>query len=93
LLRHKASSEVSQAQFTIASLTSRAEAILAQAKKIDAYLEEKNIPYSSFEHDTLKNLPVEPQDVRWSLVNDSNDLKKLARGAVMHTMGITFSVG
>jgi hypothetical protein len=77
----------------MASLTSRAEAILAKAKRIDAYLEEKNIPYPSFEHDTLEKLPVELQDVRWSLANDSNDLKKLTRGAVMHTMDVTLSVG
>ena len=77
----------------MASLTSRAEAILVQAKKIDAYLEEKNIPYPSFEHDTLENLPVELQGVRWLLANDSNDLKKLTRGAAMHTMDVTLSEG
>ena len=77
----------------MASLTSRAEAILAQAQKVDAYLEEKNIPYPSFEEDTLENLPLDLQGVRWSLANDTNDLKKLTRGAVMHTMDITMSVG
>ena len=76
----------------MASLTSRAEAILAQAKKIDAYLEGKNIPYPSFEEDTLEHLPVDLQHVRWSLANDSNNLKKLTRGAIMHPIDIIMSV-
>ena len=77
----------------MASLTSRAKAILAQAQKIDAYLEEMNIQYPSFEEDTLENLPADLQGVRWSLANDTNDLKKLTRGAVMHIVDVTLSVG
>lgn len=73
------------------SLTSRAEAILAQAKKIDDYLESKNIPYPSFEEDTLAQLPDELQDDRWALANSTNELKKLARGAAMGTMDTALS--
>ena len=77
----------------MASLTSRAEAILTQAKKLDAYLENNKIPYPSFDDDTLDQLPDELQDDRWALANSSNDLKKLARGAAMGTMDTALSVG
>ena len=75
------------------SLTSMAEAILARAKKLDAYLESKDIPYPSFDEDTLDRLPDELQDDRWALANASNDLKKLACGAAMNIMDMSFSVG
>lgn len=68
------------------SLTSVAEGILAQAKKLDAYLESNNIPYPSFDEDTLDKRPDKLQDDRWALANSSNELKKLARGAAMGTM-------
>ena len=74
------------------SLTSRAEAILAQAKKLDAYLESKNIPYPSFDEDNLEELPNELQDERWALANSCNEMKKLTRGATMGTMDVALSV-
>lgn len=74
------------------SLTSRAEAILVQARKLDAYLESKSIPYPSFEEDTLDQLPDELKDDRWALANSTNELKKLARGAVMGTLDMALSV-
>ena len=70
-----------------------AEAILAQAKKLDGYLETNQIPYPSFDEDTLDQLPDELQDDRWALANSTNELKKLARGAAMGTMDTAFSVG
>ena len=75
------------------SLTSMAEAILAQAKKLDAYLDSNDIPHPPFDEDTLDRLPDELQDDRWALANSSNELKKLARGAAMNTMDTTLSVG
>lgn len=75
------------------SLTSVAEGILAQAKKLDAYLESNNIPYPSFDEDTLDKLPDKLQDDRWALANSSNELKKLARGAAMGTMDTALNVG
>jgi hypothetical protein len=75
------------------SLTSQAEAILAKAKKLDAYLEANNIPYASFDDDTLDQLPDQLQDERWSLANSTNELKKLVRGAAMGTMDTALSVG
>ncbi|KAF2877121.1 O-methyltransferase-domain-containing protein [Massariosphaeria phaeospora] len=74
----------------MASLTAKAEAILAHAKQLDAALEEKNLPYPSIHVDPLDDLPAEYQDLRASLANGSNELKKLARGAVMDIMDITF---
>ncbi|KAL8785195.1 MAG: hypothetical protein Q9195_008728 [Heterodermia aff. obscurata] len=73
------------------SLTSIAEAILARAKKLDAYLESNNIPYPSFDEDTLDRLPDELQEDRWALANSSHELKKLTRGAVMNTLDTIFS--
>ena len=70
-----------------------AEAILAQAKKLDGYLESNKIPYPSFDEDTLDQLPDELQDDRWALANSTNELKKLARGAAMGTMDTALSVG
>ncbi|KAK2593655.1 hypothetical protein QQS21_008659 [Conoideocrella luteorostrata] len=63
------------------SLTSMAEAILAQAKKIDAYLEAQGSSYPSFEEDTLDELPDKLQNERWALANSANELKQLVRGA------------
>ena len=70
-----------------------AETILAQAKKLDAHLESNKIPYSSFEEDTLDQLPDELQDDRWALANSSNELKKLSRGAAMGTIDLALNVG
>ena len=69
-----------------------AEAILAQAKTLDAYLESNNISYPTFEIDTLDQLPDELQDGRWALANFANELKQLARGAAMGTMDTATSV-
>ncbi|KAI0509541.1 O-methyltransferase-domain-containing protein [Xylaria bambusicola] len=68
------------------SLTSLAEGLLARAKKLDAYLEAHNIPYPSFDEDTLDQLPNELQDERWALGNDANELKQLSRGAAHATL-------
>jgi len=73
------------------SLTARAESILAQAKQLDAILEANQLPYPSFDNDPLAQLPKESQDLRWAIANESNDLKKLMRGPVMHTMDIAHS--
>lgn len=74
------------------SLTGRAEAILALAKKLDSYHEQNNLPYPSFDDDHLDKMPAELQEQRRSLANASNDLKKLMRGPVRHTMDIATSV-
>ena len=75
------------------SLTSMAEANLAQAKQLAAYVERNNIPYPTFDEHTLDQLRDELQDDRWALANSSNELKKLVRGAAMGTMDTALSVG
>ncbi|KAI9711323.1 MAG: hypothetical protein M1820_002310 [Bogoriella megaspora] len=73
------------------SLTSVAESILAEAKQIDRYLESNGIPFPSYEKDTLEQLPPEIEQIRISLVNRSNELKQLSRGAIMTTMDISLN--
>ncbi|KAJ8133083.1 hypothetical protein O1611_g541 [Lasiodiplodia mahajangana] len=73
------------------SLSSMAESILARAKKLDAYLEARNIAYPSFDDDTLDKLPGELQDERWALSSDVNGLKQLCRGAAQNTLDCAYS--
>lgn len=68
-----------------------AESILAQAKKLDAYLEAQNLACPSFDDDTLDQLPDELQDERWAFANDVNELKQLSRGATQTTLDCAFS--
>lgn len=74
------------------TLTSMAEDLLAKAKQIDSYLESQNLPSPSYRHDVFEALPAELQKTRASLVNDSNELKNLARGPIGVTMDIAFNV-
>ena len=74
------------------SLTSLAEQMLAQAKVIDGFLEQKNIPYTSFDEDTLESLPEEIQKVRWDLLDTSHIFKQLVRGPAHSGLDIAFSV-
>ena len=69
-----------------------AESILARARKIDTYLETRNIAYPSFDNDTLDQLSGELQDERWALANDVNELKQLSRGAAQNTFDCAFNV-
>lgn len=80
------------AYYKMPSLTSMAESILAQAKKLDAYLEAQNLACPSFDDDTLDQLPDELQDERWAFANDVNELKQLSRGATQTTLDCAFSV-
>lgn len=74
------------------SLTSLAQDLVARAQKIDAHLEENNIPYPSFENDTLEDLPPDVQALRWELANASHEFKQLTRGAIMSGWDIAFNV-
>ena len=60
------------------SLVKIAEEILANAKLIDAYTCSKGLPFTSFEVDTLGNLPQEVEKARDAIVNSTQDLKRLA---------------
>jgi hypothetical protein len=74
------------------TFTDRARAILARAELLDAYLANNGLSSPSFDEDTLDALPSQVQDLRWSLANDANDIKKLARGPVVSAMDIALSV-
>ena len=74
------------------SLTSIVEGLLEKAKKLDAYVEANGLPYPSFEIDSLATAPAELQDIRDTLANESNDLKKLAQGPVAFVTEIAFNV-
>ncbi len=64
------------------SLTEIAEGILADAKRLDEYTASKGLRYSTFEKDTLSNLPNDFEDCRKSLVDSTQKLKQLAHGPV-----------
>jgi hypothetical protein len=74
------------------SLVSLAEELLAQAKKIDAVLEQNNIPCTSFEEDTLESLPDDAQKLRWDLLDTSHNFRQLVRGARLSGLDIAFGV-
>ena len=62
------------------SLTSIAEEVLAKARDIDRYLDLNGLAARSYNNDILADLPGDLQNVRYSLANSSNELKKLAQG-------------
>lgn len=82
----------SSSNFAKPSLTSRVEALLAQAKKLDACLEANGISFPSFEEDTLDCLPEELQIERHSLTNASNELTTLLRGAQWSVLDTCYAV-
>lgn len=74
------------------SLVSLAEELLAQAKEIERTLEENNIPPTSFDKDTLEQLPTDAQKLRRDLLDTSHEIRQLARGARLSGLDIAFSV-
>lgn len=74
------------------SLVSLAEELLAQAKDIERTLEKNNIPPTSFDKDTLEQLPSDAQKLRWDLLDTSHEIRQLARGARLSGLDIAFSV-
>lgn len=74
------------------SFTSLAEDILASAKRLDEHLASKGLPPSSFDNDTLADLPNDVEATRNSLIDTTHALKQLAQGPHGSTMEILFSV-
>jgi hypothetical protein len=74
------------------SLVSLAEELLAHAKKFDEILEQNNIPYPSFDKDTLESLPDDAQKLRWDLLDTSHNFRQLVRGARLSGLDIAFGV-
>ncbi|KAL9600846.1 MAG: hypothetical protein Q9219_002888 [cf. Caloplaca sp. 3 TL-2023] len=72
------------------SFTSLAEDILASAKRLDEHLASNGLPSTSFDKDTLVNLPDDLEAVRNSIIDNSNTMKLLAQGPVAVPMEISF---
>ncbi|CAO1606194.1 MAG: hypothetical protein LQ349_002790 [Xanthoria aureola] len=73
------------------SFTSLAEEILVSARRLDEHLASNNLPSSSFDHDTLVDLPNNVEVARDNLINTTQTLKQLAQGGVGRAMEIAFS--
>lgn len=63
-------------------LSRLAEEALAEARKLDAYLDSRNRPSTSFDEDTLTDLPLELVIARNILIDRTHTLKQLALGPV-----------
>ena len=74
------------------SFTSLAEEILASAKQLDEHLASKGIDGSSFDNDTLIDLPDDIEDIRNGLIDDTQTLKQLAQGHVAAPMEMVLGV-
>lgn len=74
------------------SLTELAEEILINAKCLDAYLDSKGLSSTSFEEDTLGDLPLDLEKTRNALVDSTQALKRLALGPAGVYTEILFSV-
>ena len=66
----------------MASLTALAEDALKQAKLLDAYVAAQGRPKTSFDGNTLTELPPDLMEAREALVNSTQTLKRLALGPV-----------
>ena len=75
------------------SLTSLAEEILANAKRLDEHLASQQQPSPSFDHDVLGDLPPQLEAARESLIDSTHTLKQLAQGSVRATTEIMLNVG
>ena len=74
------------------SLTSLAEEILANAKRLDAHLSSQNLNSTSFDHDSLADLPSELESTRKALIDSTQTLKQLSQGPIGSSMEIIFNV-
>ena len=75
------------------SLTSLAEEILINAKRIDEHLAAQNQPSPSFDYDASVVPSPQLESARDALIDSTHTLKQLAQGPVRATADILFSVG
>ncbi|CAD6589380.1 MAG: hypothetical protein ASARMPRED_004019 [Alectoria sarmentosa] len=73
------------------SLTSLAEEILANAKRLDHHLSSQHLSATSFDHDSLADLPSELESTRKALIDSTQTLKQLSQGPVGSSMEIIFN--
>ena len=76
----------------MASLTSIAEGILADAQRLDEYTTSKGLGYANFQTDTWSGLPSDLEDCRKSMVDSLQKLKQLAHGPVGILLEVLFFV-
>ena len=74
------------------SLTALAEELLANAKRLDQHLLSQKLPSTTFDNDTLGDLPPEMESARKTLIDLSQDLKQLSQGPVGSSMELIFTV-
>lgn len=74
------------------NLTDIAERILAHAKKLDAHAEASGLPSTHFFYDTLGDLSTSLETERRALVDETQDLKRLALGPVGMLLETLFTV-
>ena len=74
------------------SLTSLAEEILANAKRLDEHLASQNQPSPSFDHNAFGNLSPQLAAARDALIDSTHTLKQLTQGPVGATVDILFNV-
>ena len=74
-------------------LTSLAEEILENAKRLDQHLSSSNLEPASFDNDSLVAVPPELEATRKALINATQTLKQLSQGPVGLSMDIIFNVG
>ena len=74
------------------SLTSLAEEILINAKRLDEHLAAQKQPSPSFDHDAWIDLPPQLESARDALIDSTHTLKQLTQGPVRATTDIIMSV-
>ena len=79
--------------YMMPSLTSLAEEILINAKRLDEHLAAQKQPSPSFDHDAWIDLPPQLESARGALIDATHTLKQLAQGPVSATTDILMSVG
>ena len=76
----------------MSSLTELAEKILASAKALDNYAACRGLPPTHFVYNTLTDLPTDVERQRNSLIDASQDIKRLALGPVGMLLETLFTV-
>jgi hypothetical protein len=76
----------------MSTFTEIAESILAEAKVLDQYAASTGNPKASFEKDVLENLPNNLEANRKSMVNLTQQLKRLSLGATGCLLESLFTV-
>lgn len=77
----------------MSTLSAQADEILVLSKQVDAYLVSNSLPPTSFDHDSLTNLPPEYEAVRRAIIDSTHTLKRLAQATIGATTEMLYSVG